>query len=250
MADEPDGPVHYQISVTGRQAAAFFLALLVALGLSFFFGMRTGQASRRAPDPAARLAASSDLSVSAPPSEGTVDEAKARKGPAPTPEAVEKKLGFEDAPPKEVGSPASASRAERAAEATAAPEPRATPPKPTPKAEALKEAPREAAKAPKKEVPRKEPSRKEPAKKEGPAGPVYVQILATKEAEVADQVAKKLKAAGGFVSPDVSTVPAKPGVFRVRIGPYADRSLAEAAVRRLKSEKWKVEPAIVRADKP
>src|SRR5258706_8888698 len=52
MADEErggsgdGGPVHYQISITGRQAAAFFLALLVALGLAFFFGMKTGAAAR------------------------------------------------------------------------------------------------------------------------------------------------------------------------------------------------------------
>ena len=38
-------PVHYQISITGRQAGFFFLLLLVALGLSFFFGMKTGAAA-------------------------------------------------------------------------------------------------------------------------------------------------------------------------------------------------------------
>jgi len=236
---DPEGPVHYQISVTGRQAAAFFLALLSALGLSFFFGMRTGLASHRAPDPATRLAAVSDLPAAAQAPETAPEDVKAKKGPSPTPEAVEKKLGFEDASPKEVAAPSPAPKAE----ASKAPEPTAVGPRPAPKPEAAKPA----AKADKKEAPRKEPGRKEPGKKEGP---FYVQLLATKEAEVADQMAKKVKGAGGFASPDVSTVPSKPGVFRVRIGPYADRSLAEAAVRRLKAEKWKLEPAIVRADKP
>ena len=50
MTEEKDGPVHYQVSVTGRQAAAFFLVLLAALGLSFFFGMKTGAAAKRGPD--------------------------------------------------------------------------------------------------------------------------------------------------------------------------------------------------------
>ena len=31
---EGSGPVHYQISITGRQAGAFFLMLLLALGLA------------------------------------------------------------------------------------------------------------------------------------------------------------------------------------------------------------------------
>ena len=56
-------PVHYQISVTGRQAAFFFLLLLLALGLSFFFGMKTGAAARRGPGAVATLASASDIPV-------------------------------------------------------------------------------------------------------------------------------------------------------------------------------------------
>ena len=61
MTEEKDGPVHYQVSVTGRQAAAFFLGLLAALGLSFFFGMKTGAAAKKGPDPISALTAQSDI---------------------------------------------------------------------------------------------------------------------------------------------------------------------------------------------
>ena len=74
--------------------------------------------------------------------------------------------------------------------------------------------------------------------------------MATKEAEAADLLVAKLKKAGGFIKPDVTAVPGKAGYLRVRIGPYPERSAAEAAVRRLKAEKWNVEPSIVKADKP
>ena len=57
MTEEKAAPVHYQVAVTGRQAAAFFLVLLGALGLSFFFGMKTGAAAKRGPDAVTALAA-------------------------------------------------------------------------------------------------------------------------------------------------------------------------------------------------
>lgn len=80
-------------------------------------------------------------------------------------------------------------------------------------------------------------------------GPFFVQVLATKEPEVADSLVKRLKEAGGFTGPEISAVPGKAGLFRVRTGPYGDRAGAAAVVRRLKAEKWEVEPSIVRADR-
>ena len=78
--EEPRGPapVHYQISITGRQAAFFFLLLLVALGLSFFFGMKTGAAARQGPGgAAATIASASDLPVpTLAPAEGLREEKK------------------------------------------------------------------------------------------------------------------------------------------------------------------------------
>ena len=228
MTDDPEGPVHYQISVTGRQAAAFFLVLLVSLGVAFFLGMKTGQAAYRGMDAAARVAAVSDLPVpTSPPMVGGGD---GKRAVAPTPEPGEKKLGFDDGPPKDAETPTPTPPKKRPIEPTRPPEPKAT------------AAPPPAAPPAKKEPPKRE------AKKD--VGPFYVQLLATKEPETADLLAKKLKGAGGFPKPDVTTVPGKAGLFRVRIGPYTERATAETAVRRLKAEKWNLEPSIVRADKP
>lgn len=228
MTDDPEAPVHYQISVTGRQAAAFFLVLLVSLGVAFFSGMKTGQTAYRGADAVARLTAASDLPVPThPPAAG---DGEGRKVAAPTPEPGEKKLGFDDGPPKDVETPTPTPPKKRSIEPTRPPEPKPT------------AAPPPAAPRAKKEPPKRE------AKKD--VGPFYVQLLATKEPEAADLLAKKLRGAGGFAKPDVTTVPGKAGLFRVRIGPYPERATAEAAVRRFKAEKWNLEPSIVRADKP
>src|ERR1035437_9195927 len=56
-------PVHYQISVTGRQAALFFLPCPAALPLAFFSGKKTGAAARKGRGAVATLANASDLPV-------------------------------------------------------------------------------------------------------------------------------------------------------------------------------------------
>ncbi len=223
MTDDPEGPVHYQVSVTGRQAAAFFLVLLVALGTAFFFGMKTGRAAYRGAEPPARVATLPDPPAAGP-APGVPD---GKRSAAPTPEQGEKKLGFDDGPPKEAEAPTPAP-AEKTVEKKAV-----EPVRPPEAAQA----------APKKEAPKKE------AKKET-TGPFFVQLLATKEPEAADTLVKKLKDAGGFRTPDVSPVPGKPGTYRVRIGPYPDRASAERAVTRIKKEKRSPDPSIVKADKP
>ena len=75
-------------------------------------------------------------------------------------------------------------------------------------------------------------------------GPFWVQILVTKSAEKADDLARKLKADG--FRPDVSLVPGKAGLFRVRIGSYPDRAKAEEASKKVeKAEKLQTKPIIV-----
>ncbi len=213
MSDGKPG-VHYQISVTGRQAAAFFFALLAALALAFFFGMRTGAEARKGPGAAATLAQASDLPVP------TMAPAAEAAAPKPT-EVV--KLGFPEgtrgeAPretPKEApkGAPTEASKS--------------SPPAPAPTATAVPPKPAPAPKA---------------AVKKG--GPWFVQVLATKKAEEADEMTKKLRA-DGFKA-DVTPVPGKPGWFRVRIGPFADRSKAESTAAKIqKVEKTKRRPIVV-----
>jgi len=210
VSDETPG-VHYQISITGRQAGAFFFALLVALALAFFFGMRTGAAARKGPGAAATLAQASDLPVPT--------AAPAAEAPAPKP-ADEVKLGFAGGvkgsePPKE---------ASKSAPPTAASvKPTAEPVRPTAPPAKQTAAPKAAAKK---------------------DGPYYVQVLATQKAEVADDMTKKLRA-DGFAA-DVTPVPNKAGWFRVRVGPFADRAKADAAAAKIqKVEKTKHRPIVV-----
>ncbi len=210
MSDEKPG-VHYQISVTGRQAAAFFFALLAALALAFFLGMRTGAEARKGPGAAATLAQASDLPVP------TMAASAEATRPKP---AEDVKLGFPEGTKGEVPkeTPKEASKSAPPTPAPTAPRPTATsvPPMHTP-------APKTAAKK---------------------GGPWFVQVLATKNAEEADDMTKKLRA-DGFKA-DVTPVPGKAGWFRVRIGPFADRSKAEATAARIqKVEKTKRRPIVV-----
>jgi cell division septation protein DedD len=199
-------PVHYQISVTGRQAAFFFLLLLVTLALAFFLGMKTGAAARKGPGAVATLVTASDLPVP------TLAPAENREEKKPPEEA----LGF--AAEKRVAQKETAAAATPAAAATAVPSPR--PPAPT-VAPPAKEAPSKTA-----------PAKAAPAKA-APKGPFWVQVLATKKAQAADDLMKRLKEEG--FAADVSAVPGKDGWFRVRVGPFKDRSKAEATARKIKA---------------
>lgn len=222
MTEEPEGPVHYQVSVTGRQAAAFFVALLAALGLAFFFGMKTGAAAKKAPDAVTRLAAASDLPVPTLPPPERREESPRPAEPEPT-ALPERRMGFEDAAPRETPR-----REVRAAEeapgqgvtTSRPPEPTATRPRPT----------------------RTPAPTAEPTAETKQDGPFYVQVAALSAAN-ADELSARLKKAG--FRPDVVAVPGKSGVFRVRVGPYPSRDQAEAAVRRLQKEKWAKAPSIV-----
>ena len=72
-------------------------------------------------------------------------------------------------------------------------------------------------------------------------GKVWVHAAAL-GAEKADSLARKLTEKG--YPTDVSPIEGKPNLFRIRIGPYADRAKAEAAVKKLKSEKWQFQPEV------
>lgn len=208
-------PVHYQISVTGRQAGFFFLLLLAALALAFFFGMRTGAAARKGPGAAATLANASDLPVpTLAPSDGA---SETRKSGTSAERPADEVLGF------------AAEKRTALKEAAAA---AATPlPAPTPVPTPQPPVPTAAPPAHQKEAPPKEvPAQKAAAK--GPLGPFYVQVLATKKAQAADELMKRLKDEG--FAADVSAVPGKDGWFRVRVGPFKDRSKAVASARKIK----------------
>lgn len=229
MTEEKDGPVHYQVSVTGRQAAAFFLVLLAALGLSFFFGMKTGAAAKRGPDPISALTAQSDIPVR--------EAGPAGDGPRATPVPTEAPIGF-DAPTR--------SEPPVREETPARPEPPADEPKPV--VREVRPEPAEPPPAPVTVSPKAAPAKAEAAKPAAAAeaGPFWVQVLVTKSPQKADGLAKKLKSDG--FKPDVALVPGKQGLFRVRVGPYADRPKAEAGARKVEKLE-KLETTIVPAGK-
>jgi cell division septation protein DedD len=214
-------PVHYQISVTGRQAGFFFLLLLAALALAFFFGMKTGAAARKGPGAAATLAGASDLPVpTLAPSDVPVET---RKAGTAAEKAAEETLGFaadKRAALKEAaGSPPTPAPA-----ATAVPTPHPAVPTAAPAA-IRQDAEKSAAKVPEKAA------TKAPTK--GPAGPFFVQVLATKKAPAADELMKRLKGEG--FAADISPVPGKDGWFRVRVGPFKERAKAEATAKKIKA---------------
>ncbi len=223
MTEEKDGPVHYQVSVTGRQAATFFLVLLAALGLSFFFGMKTGAAAKRGPDAVTALAAQSDLPV----------RSEADEDATPTPAPTEAPLGFSSPEPARTRETAPTPRPEPVVKEEPAPVPVVK--ELAPPAGNVAAAPAGAPPAPS--------VREEPAAKRD-EGPYWVQILVTSSPRKADDLAKKLKSDG--FRPDVSVVPGKPGLFRVRVGSYPDRAKAEAAAAKVqKVEKLKADPIVV-----
>jgi cell division septation protein DedD len=208
-------PVHYQISVTGRQAGFFFLLLLAALALAFFFGMKTGAAARKGPGAVATLANASDLPV---PTLAPLDGGReTRKSGASAERPADEVLGF------------AAEKRTALKEAAAA----ATPvPVPTPVSIPQPPFPTAAPPTHQKDAPPKEAPAQKAASK-GTLGPFYVQVLATKKAPAADELRKRLKDEG--FAADVSAVPGKDGWFRVRVGPFKDRAKAEATAKKIKT---------------
>jgi cell division septation protein DedD len=218
--DERSGrpPVHYQISVTGRQAGVFFLLLLVSLSLAFFFGMRTGATARKGPGAIATLVTASDLPVpTLAPSEG---QRESRKPETPAEKPGEEPLGFA----------ADKRTALKNAAAAATPAPVPTPVSAPTRAPASTRTPLPAKSAPTAAPPA--PPKDVPAAKTATKGPFWVQVLATKKAPAADELVKRLKDEG-FAS-DISAVPGKDGWFRVRVGPFKDRAKAEAMAKKIK----------------
>lgn len=218
---EKNGLVHYQISITGRQAAGFFLALLSALCLAFFFGMKTGAAARKGGEAPRRAAQPFEAPA---PARETEAAASASKEPPPAPAG--EKLGFD-----------SPTRSEPPAPAPAATKPPEKPtPEPAPKPTKAPVAPT-AVPTP---VQRPAPA----SKKEAPKKDAYfVQVLATQNATTADELSKKLAKAG--FKADVSQIPNKDGWFRVRVGPYPDKAKAQMAAKKLQAADKTIKKPIV-----
>ena len=176
--------------------------------------MKTGAAARRGPGgPGAVIASASDVPVpTLAPAEAPREERKS-----------EDALGIK---PEEKRAAAAEEREAREAKKAAEPSPTRVPPiavaptvPPTPTAApAPTRKPTPVAKAAAKPVPK---------------GPFFVQILATKNAAAADELAKRLKSER--FNADVAVIPGKPGWFRVHVGPIKSRAKAEALAKKIKA---------------
>jgi cell division protein FtsN len=232
VTEEPEEEVvHYNISVTARQAATFFVVLLLSLSLAFFFGMKTGAAARRA----SPLEPSQTISeLSGEDRRPVISEGEKR------PEAVEKKASTKPSPQPGVSRPSEPSFgfSEEADRKTLVASKKTEPPqeKATRAPEPTSTKPAAAAVGTVQPVPTAKPVSKEQ---------LYVQVLATNDAAKADLLRKELKTAG-FKSADVSPVPGKAGLFRLRLGPYNDRAMADKVIGRLKKPFPNVKPSVVK----
>jgi cell division septation protein DedD len=219
---------HYQLSFTAKQALLLFVLLIGALGVAYFLGLMTGLSGRAA---------------------GPEQVAAARTTPTPTPEPLEFPRAVRGVSPGRGAAHPSApaasapavtpSPAPPSSTSLAAPGPTATPglqlfddgppaARPTP-------APAPAA------PPRaKAPSGRPP---EAAGSAFWVQALSANSEKEAHAKRDRL-AAHGFPS----TVVPGPGphgrVYRVRVGPFANRDEAQKAASRLKARE-KLEPWIV-----
>jgi hypothetical protein len=196
---------YYQVSFTGTQALIALFVLLTGLAVSFYLGARAGFSGTRAAAPprvSSPPAAPVPAPVPAPPVPPTAASASAASA-SPAPVVAE---SFEDreAGVSEESAAGPPSRTELASgSATAAPSPKS---------------PAKVESAP-------------PAK----APAFYVQVLSTHSKSEA--VRWKERLAGKKYRAAVSAVDSSKGrMYRVRVGPYADRDQAKKAAAKISAE--------------
>lgn len=230
MSDSHE-PSYYEIALTNRQVLFAFVILLVCLLAAFVAGVWVGRGG--------------EVQAASPPAgERLADQAGAAGATGANGEALEKLSFFGDdraaAPAKEVaapttggttlrddlerGAPPAPPPAPPAAGAAADRKPEPAPPAPPP--------PTTTATAP-------PPAAAAPAAE--PTGGLVIQVFSSRDKEQADKVVSQLKRGGrpAFLSP--VEVVGQP-MYRVRIGPYADRAeaqkVADAVRREFKLDTW------------
>ncbi len=242
---DPAKKSYYQVSFTGVQALVGLVGLLAALALAFFLGAKAGfEKSTAAAQPSVVPPGESESTVSAP--------------PAPTSTTI-------SIPPGTKPSPASASAAAAPAGAPAAPVPpqeapvfedreAGVPPEQAPSrteiageparpaaAPGPKSSPNAAAASPEKPAARA-PARKAAAgaAKASPASPragagFYVQVISTTSKPEATRWREKLSSKKYKAA--LSAVDSSKGkMYRVRLGPYADKEQAKKLAARISAE--------------
>lgn len=198
----PEPRTHYQLSFTAKQGMAFFVLCLLALGLSFFFGLMAGLTGRSAPAAA----------MSPTPAPASVSSAASAPAPTETPEGSEAPSETRIAGETENRPPLNAPTAPavlRAFEDRGAEEPT---PAPAPK--------RAAAMA--------------PAPSAAPGG-TWIQVASLASRSEAEALAGRLTR-HGFKAQAVAAQGPKGPVFRVRVGPYRSETDASRAAERLRHQ--------------
>lgn len=234
---------HYQISLTARQAVGVFVALLLALGLAYFFGLMTGLSGRetraaegpsRGPAPEPTAVASADLSV--PPVETGVPVAAPGGGSA---------ASTTTPPPPEPTVPATLNTFEDSAESESAP---VTPGSRTTVVGAPAPAPATAAgtaaKAAPPGRPASAPAAASSASSHAAPGRVWIQAASLSSADEAHALGARLSKHGFHAVVQTGAGP-KGKVYRVRVGPYRTEEEASKAVSRLSRQEKIREPWIV-----
>ncbi|HTO86520.1 MAG TPA: SPOR domain-containing protein [Thermoanaerobaculia bacterium] len=209
----PEPRSHYQLSFTAKQAMAFFVVCLVALGLSFFFGLMTGLSGR------VKGAAATAPGVVTP----TIPSDEAAAG--------SRAAGQEAAPSVTPGgSDRLGGTAEPTAEPTAPPVLRAF--------EDRSEGPTPAAAPSSGRSPT-------PGRAASAGGNIWVQVASLTSREEADALIRRLSRAGyrAHLAPAQT---ASGRLFRVRVGPYRAEEEAERAAEKLRRKEKLKQTWIVR----
>jgi cell division septation protein DedD len=212
---------YYQVSFTGTQALLALLVVLGALGLSFFLGARAGfSRAERKPD-------------SGEAAHGTVSPAPAAEPPAssvtagPSPSPAPGKASASAAAPASAGPIVTQTFEDREAGIPEETAPRSTELKPS----GARPSRTEIVGSP---APSREEPKPEAKSAQKPAG-FYVQVLSTSSKAEASRWKERL--AGKKYKASVSSVESKKGkLFRVRVGPYADKEQAKKVAAKISSE--------------
>jgi len=203
---------HYQISLTARQAVGVFVGLLLALGLSFFFGLMAGLSGRgREPTRVAALREPGGAAETLPPVETAVPTARAGASPASRP-----------TPPGAAAEPTAPSTLQTFEDGGGE--------------EALPPAPATAKPLVPPPAPNAAPAGKAPA----PAGRVWVQVAAVSSRPEADGLTARLSKRGYR-----ALVVTEKGRLRVRVGPYRTTEEARRAAERLRRQERIKSPWVV-----
>jgi cell division septation protein DedD len=214
-------PSYYEIALTNRQVVISFVILLVFILAVFLSGVWVGRSGQAGPTLVAQLPASANSpgveelkefsfapeEESAPGSGPSVAESSnlaARPTPSAGPATLAEEIGSAVTPPAASG----------ADEPVVTPSPPA-PTRPTP-------------------APTTKPAESKPAESE-PAGGFVIQVFSTKDEAQAKRTMSQLKKAGhkAYLSP---VAVGTQTMYRVRIGPFQERSAAETSATKVKKQ--------------